>query len=175
MPSIPTNSNSTNFSIEIFKKFIEKCQRTSDLPLETVKYLWETELKVEARKTFTLISLELYEDLIFKDIQNMTNSFSNFNDFTTNQKLKQQRTKSRSRGSLRKSLTSSGSIGSISSRIRSHSLLEYEDGDFKVMELYLYQYKFLYYIYSRLLHICRQNALKRLYTGKKLNILQKNY
>jgi len=129
MPAaIHTNSNSSNFSTQILKIFLEKCSEASEMPLETIKDLWESELKVEARKTFTLIPLELYEDLVFKGLQNMTNSFTNLNS----QNIKRQRAKNGSKGSLRKSLTGSGSIGSIGSRIRSLSLIDYDDIDIKV-------------------------------------------
>lgn len=101
----------------------EKCREAFDLPLETIKDLWETELKVEARKTFTLISLDLYEDLVFKGLQNMTNSFTNLNSLNLKQR---QRAKNGSKGSLRRSLTGSGSIGS---RIGSLSLIDYDDDD----------------------------------------------
>lgn len=104
------------------------------MPLETIKDLWETELKVEARKTFTLISLDLYEDLVFKGLQNMTNSFTNLSSLNIKQR---QRAKNGSKGSLRRSLTGSGSIGSIGSRIGSLSLIDCDDDDIIVTKLNL--------------------------------------
>ena len=134
MPAIPTNLIQANFSTEILKKFIEKCHNVSDMPLEKIKEVWESELKVEAKKTFAFIPLELYENLILKDLQNMTNrnSFTNFNNFMNNQAMnRQQRAKNGSKGSLRRSLTGSGSIVA---RSRTLSLIDYDDDDTKVTQ-----------------------------------------
>lgn len=129
MPAIITISNSTTFSTQILKTFFKKCRETSDVPVENIKELWETELKVEARKTFTLIPLELYEDLVFKGLQNMTNSFTNLSSLNIKQR---QRAKNGSKGSLRRSLTGSGSVGTIGSKFSSLSLIDYNDEDIKV-------------------------------------------
>ena len=136
MPAIPTNLIQANFSTEILKKFIEKCHNVSDMPLEKIKEVWESELKVEAKKTFAFIPLELYENLVLKDLQNMTNrnSFTNFNNFMNNQAMnRQQRAKNGngSKGSLRRSLTGSGSIVA---RSRTLSLIDYDDDDTKVTQ-----------------------------------------
>lgn len=141
MPAIPSNPansiNSVNFSAEILNKFIEKCHNVSDLPLEKIKEIWENDLKVEARKTFAFIPLELYETVVFKDLQNMTNrnNFTNLGNLMNSQALKRQRVKNSSKGSLRRSLTGSGSIGA---RTRTLSLIDHEDDDITVTIKYFY-------------------------------------
>ncbi len=90
---------------DLLTEFIEKCKLNYESHEGDITVIWETELKREAKRIFTLLSIK---ESVFKELQGLSKTFQ----------LQQRINRVRSK----KILNGSGSIGSISSRIRSISL-----------------------------------------------------
>lgn len=108
MPSI-TIASKNLIGADDLKKVIVKCKEFSE---ENFKEFWENELKIEARKLFNLLPLEVYEESVFKDLRSMSG------------KEAQRSTARKGSVSFRKSISGSGSMGSIGNKFRTISLVE---------------------------------------------------
>lgn len=108
MPSILHGPTSLITSDDL-KKFIAKCKESAE---ENIKEFWENELKIEARKLFNLLPLKVYEESVFKHLQSISGE-------------EVQRSNARKgSASFRKSISGSGSMGSIGNKFKTISLIE---------------------------------------------------
>lgn len=89
----------------LLPRLIDKFKAISD---KDPSDIWENELKQEAKKVFTMLPLKEFSDSVFKQLRGLS---SNSTTFSQSKRMKS-----------KKNLAGSGSIGSISSRIRSMSL-----------------------------------------------------
>lgn len=112
MPSAEVAKKPSKITDELLKGFIDKLRESGNK--ENILDLWETELKSEAKKVFTLLSVEMYENSVYKELEGLPG-----NKLMTSTEHK---TKSVSRSSIRRSLTGSGS--SITSKMRSMSFID---------------------------------------------------
>ena len=112
MPSLSSDVKSTKFEDEIFKSFLENLKEAVND--ENFAQIWENELKREAKRTFTLLPLEVYESSVFKELELLACINKNGDEVK-----KQHKSKSISISSLRKSLSGSGS--SFNAKIQSFS------------------------------------------------------
>ena len=116
MPSV-VEVKSSKFADEILKSFIDKIKATGND--ENIIELWENELKSEAKRTFTLLPLEAFELSVFKELELLTSLSKSGGE---GEIAKQHKSKSFSRGSLRKSLSGSGS--SFANKMQSISFVD---------------------------------------------------
>jgi hypothetical protein len=114
MPSV-AEVKSLKIGDEILKSLIEKLKKA--INEENISELWEKELKGEAKRIFTLLPIETYENSVFKELELMTSKNGQGGEVK-----KQHNSKSFSRGSLRKSLSGSGS--SFTNKLRSISFVD---------------------------------------------------
>lgn len=114
MPSV-AEVKTTKFVDETLKSFIEKLKEA--LNEENIFELWENELKGEAKRTFTLLPIETYEKSVFKELELLTSA-----NKCGEEVKRQHKSKSISIGSLRKSLSGSGS--SFTNKMRSISFVD---------------------------------------------------
>lgn len=114
MPSV-SEVKKTKLVEETFKSFIEKLKEAVNE--ENIFELWENGLKGEAKRTFTLLPIETYEDSVFKELELLTSANKSGEEVK-----KQHKSKSISIGSLRKSLSGSGS--SFTNKMRSGSFVD---------------------------------------------------
>ena len=111
MPSV-VEVKSSKFADEILKSFIDKIKATGND--ENIIEVWENELKGEAQRTFTLLPVETFEISVFKELELLTSLSKSGGEG--------HKSKSFSRGSLRKSLSGSGS--SFTNKMQSISFVD---------------------------------------------------
>lgn len=140
---IATNTKINSINEEFYNNFLDKLKTADGYGYDN--NFWETRLASEARMTFNLLPLSAYEEFVFKNLDAVTG-------LAKTKSVPKLRGKG-SKGSLRKSLTGSGSIRSFGSRIKSLSLLDstansLSDHDFNSPNLYELQLKCLELISS---------------------------
>ena len=114
---VAINVKSSPINEDFYNRFLEKIkifagERTDPDDFE----FWKNQLETEARMTFNLLPLQAYDSFVFKNLDEIVGHSRT----KSASKLKGKGSK----GSLRKSLTGSGSLRSFGSRIKSLSLLD---------------------------------------------------
>lgn len=118
MPSV-VGVKSSKFADEILKSFVDKIKLAGSN--ENIIEFWENELKSEAKRTVSLLPVETFETSVFKELELLTSVNRSEGQGEIE---KQNKSKSFSRGSLRKSLSGSGSSFTFTSKMQSISFAD---------------------------------------------------